>query len=337
MPRTSWKFTSVPERKLRALRQNAGTVYRQLLAQGFTPEGIEAEATDSAELRRIALISARQDGTDVPLIGVAYGGDFRAEEEYGLPQIRKALRDGDGARRVFTGEVEGRFYLGVHADAGLTSWHQDELIARRAGEAQARARREAEWRRGYEDDRKTVHQLRAGLREAGVEGSLPRTKQELRDLHCRHVRGGVPFLGVGEFHMGDTLIMLPATPVLEAALRILATSGKHLRMGGSGSPFSRSATLFDDRDLTGDTIEATRAHEDYIRRMDQKAEPIRQELRKHGFLYALNPGRRQNGKDLFWLNYSLRDPSFKQQWGWFTLPQLAELIRSNGWERRGAA
>lgn len=334
--RTRFRFTSAPERRIRAMRQTAGTVYRQLLAQGFTPASIEAEAEDFVDTRRIAIVMVAQDGSDDPVIGVQYGGDFRAEEEWGIPEISKALRDGDWKRRLFTGNVEGHFYLGLHADQGVNHWRGQEHIDTRTAEALRRARLEAEWKAKSVTRGKTAQQLRTGLRDAGVEGPLPRTKVELEDMY-RRIVGKVPErVSVGEFHYGDTLIMLPAAPVLEATLRILADAGKHLRMGGSSSPFDRGAVLFDDRDLTGETVEAMRAREDYLRRMNRKAEPIRKALAEKGFVYALTPGRRENGEDLFFLNYSPHDRRFKQQSGWFTLAQLSELHANDGWAPKAA-
>lgn len=329
-----YRFTSAPDRKLRQLRQNGGTVYRQLLARGFAPDDITAAAESNAELRSICLTVAAQDGTDVPIVGVSYGGDFRAEEEWGLPEISTALKNGDGHQRVFTGNVDGHFYFGIHADGGLAHWNGQAHVAERATEALRRSRAASQWRTSREDRFKTVAELRTDIRDAGITGALPRTKAALQELHREKVRGILALTSVGEFHYGDTLIMLPATPILEATLRILADSGKHLRMGGSSGPFSRSFTLFDERDLTGDSLESERAREDYIRRMNKKAEPVATELRRHGSLYYLGPGRREGGEDLFWLNFSPRDRQYPQQFGWYTLKQLAAMVATGAWEKK---
>lgn len=329
--RNRYKFTSKPDRTLRAMRQTAGTVYHQLLEQGFTPEDIQAAEDSRPGTRHIGLAVAYQDGSDVPMVGVSYGGDFRSEEETGLPQIHVGLKAEEHKQRVFTGEVDGHWYLGIHADRGLRHWRGQVDIDDRAATALRRAADEAQWKSGYRDGLLTVAELRTEIREAGVTGPLPRKKDELRAIHREKVRGGPAFIDVGEFHYGDTLILLPFTPVLTATLRILSESGKHLRMGGSSTPFGRGASLYDDRDLTGDNVEAARANEDYVRRMNKKAEPVRRALRTGGNLYAISPGRRKNGEDYFWLNYSPR--GHRQVFGWFTLKQLLEKHATGDWTK----
>jgi hypothetical protein len=324
-----YRFTSVPERHLRARRQEHGTLYRQLLAQGFTAEDIAAAENSRPGLRRIGLALVTQDGATDPLVGVAYGGDFRAEEEHGLPQINRGLAAGEHKKRILTGEVDGRWYLGLHADQGLHRWQPEETLARQATEAHERSAREAEWAADRRDRTLLVPQLREDIRGAGIEGPLPRTKPELQAMHRRVVRHLPEFTDVGEFHYGDTLIYLAHQPILIAALRLLADSGKHLRMGGSGSPFGTGATIYDERDLTGDQIESARARADYIARMTKKAEPLRAALNTRGQVYALTPGRIQDGVDMFYLNYSPRGHA--QQFGWYSLAQLAEHHANGTW------
>lgn len=331
MPRRpSPKFTSKPERTLRAMRQGAGTLYHQLLAQGFTADDIDAEENSFPGTRNIGLAIAAQHGSDIPLIGVAYGGDFRSEEEVGIPQIHRALAAEDHKDRVITGEVNGHWYLGIHADKGLGSWRGEERTDEHAATALRRAADTAQWNAERRLRHITVPELRTELRAAGVTGTLPRKKDDLRALHRVHVLGGDAYVSVGEFHHGDTLILLPFTPVLTAALRILSESGKHLRMGGSATPFGRGATLYDDRDLTGETVEAARANADYVRRMNQKAEPVRKALRTGGHLFALSPRNREDGEDYFHLNYSPR--GHKQAFGRFTLTELLRRHRDNDWD-----
>lgn len=328
--RLPYKFTSAPERKLRAMRQTAGMVYHQLLAQGFTHEEILAEEDSGPGTRRIGLAISSQEGSDLPLIGVSYGGDFRSEEETGIPEIAAALRNGEHASRIVTGDVEGHWFLALHADNGLHSWNPEQHLRERAETALSRSRhaaREEFWL----DKWLKVPELRDLIRGAGIDGPLPRTKTELQDILATKVRKKSVLANVGEFHFGDTLILLPARPVITATLRILAEAGKHLRMGGSSTPFGRGATLYDERDLTGDTVEQFRALEDYVRRQDQKAEPTRRALRAQGSLWALSSPTRRDGRDLFWLNFSPRH--HRQVSGWFTLFELNEKIRTGDWSK----
>lgn len=326
--RTVYKFTTESERRLREMRQSAGTVYHQLLAQGFTRDDIVAEVDSTPGTRRIGLAMNSQDGSDLPLIGVSYGGDFRSEEESGIPEIATALRNDEHASRIVTGDIEGHWFLALHADRGLDSWKPEQRLEERAEAALRRSRdvaRDEFWR----DKWLKIPELRDLIRGAGIDGPLPRKKSELQDVLTTKVRKKHVLANVGEFHFGDTLIMLPARPVITAALRILAESGKHLRMSGSSTPFGRGATLYDERDLTGDTVEQFRALEAYTRRQDQKAETTRRALRQQGSLWALSSPTRRDGRDLFWLNYSPR--GHRQVSGWFTLAELNEKLRTGDW------
>ena len=328
--RPAYKFTSVPERRLRAMRQDAGTVFHHLLAQGFTREDIEAEEDSSPGTRAIGLALSTQDGTDLPIVGISYGGDFRSEEETGIPEIAAGLKNGEHKERILTGEVGGVWYFGLHADNGLDSWRPQDRLQERAETALRRSRdaaRGEHWR----DRFLTVAELRNLISEAGIEGPLPRKKQELQDIVASMVRKQNPLSNIGEFHYGDTLIMIPARPVIAAVARILAESGKHLRMGGSSSPFGRGAVLYDERDLTGETVERFRTLEDYARRMSQKAEPTRQALRQQGYLWALSSPTHRDGRDQYWLNYSPH--GHKQVAGWFTLHELNERLRTGDWSK----
>lgn len=327
--RLPYKFTSVPERKLRAMRQTAGTVYHQLLAQGFTHDDILAEENGSPGTRQIGLTVAAQSGSKVPLIGVSYGGDYRSEEEEGIPEIVAGLR-AEEQRRIITGEVEGVWYLGLHADGGLSDWKPEERLAHTEQNALRRSRDHAKGEH-WKDEWLTVPEIRELIRGAGIDGPLPRRKEDLRHILATQVRKQHPLANIGEFHDGNTLLMIPARPVIEAALRILAESGKHLRMGGSNTPFGRGITLFDERDLTGDTVEQDRAHEDYVRRMDRKAEPTRAALRRHGHLFYLGSPRHRDGEDRFKINFYPH--GHKQLFGFFTLYELNEKIRTGDWSR----
>jgi len=302
------------------------TVYQQLLAQGFTPDDIAAEVEVTVGIRRIALLAARQDGTDEPMLGVAYGGDFRSEEEAGIPQIGRSLRELLHDDHLFTGEVEGHWYLGIHADSG--AWREGENVPARATEALRRAREEQQdapsrdrWLR--------VADLRKNLRDVGVTGPLPRTKDELLALHAEHVHGRWDIASVGEFHHGDTLILLPGRPVITAVLRILAAAGTHLRMTGPTSgPFRDGAVLIDERDWTAEHVEKIRAAAARRERLDAEAEPVRKLLRKNGRLWSLRAGDTMDRA--YWLNYSPRNA--RQVSGWFSLDELERRAREEDWD-----
>jgi len=68
-------FVATDEVAERRSRQDGGTLYHQLLAQGFSAKTSRRRPPSPSAHDAIALIAARQAGSEVPMLGVAYGGD----------------------------------------------------------------------------------------------------------------------------------------------------------------------------------------------------------------------------------------------------------------------
>lgn len=78
-------------------RQRTGkTLYATLLQQGFTDEQIRERTHAVPSLRKFTVtVFADEHGAD-PVVGVAYGGDHRYEEEHGQQKIHDLLNAGKG-------------------------------------------------------------------------------------------------------------------------------------------------------------------------------------------------------------------------------------------------
>lgn len=77
--------------RARNKRQGTETLYRKLIAEGFTDEHIRAAHTDDIRNRSYGLVIMDQPGEADPIIGVGYGGDYRSEEESGQGAISTSL------------------------------------------------------------------------------------------------------------------------------------------------------------------------------------------------------------------------------------------------------
>ncbi|MFS0885281.1 hypothetical protein [Aeromicrobium sp. 179-A 4D2 NHS] len=286
------------------------TVYQRLLALGHTREDIDAAAAEGERKRanrKIYLTVNKQNGTDEPVIGVTYTGDYRAEEEWGLAAISEKFN----GSTVNQSDIVSVVTYGAHpyfVIEAKKAWDFLDTLADRVDTAASRAISEAEWYDGYfRDYRKSVADLRAELK--GIVTPLPRKRADLLTALRVHVHGLPERVSVGEFHRGDFLVMAPADRLLTDALALLfeATETNNLRFGGSSNPFSRAVSFFDDRDLTPETVESIRASQHYNDTQMNFIADVKDQLEAKGRLYAMSPGRLAPGDrpmgDYWFINY----------------------------------
>lgn len=310
-----FSFVTEPERAVRNAHRKS-TLFATLRKQ-FSEDEILSATASGADLRSIALVSIAQEGTGEPLLGVQYGGDFRAEEEWGMRFISEALSDGSATSQA--GIFEGQYYLAFQGARGA-----NRLDSRVLTEALHRRQKPPYYAGRLRDERMTVPELRAALKDAGVEQKLPRTKRELHRLYVRIVRNVPDGVDVGEFHYGDWLVMMAHDPVLQVALQSLSERFETLSAGGGTTPFGRSLTFFDERDLTAETVEALRRHERFATEAMPQVSDVRERLKANGSLYFLGHPRLGDSSEVtYWLNYAPR--GHKQVYGWLTLSQLEEI------------
>lgn len=311
MTATTFEFVAADEQATRREYADGGnTVYARLIALGHTREAIDAAAAEGERKRgnrAIYLTVNDQDGTDEPVVGVTYTGDYRAEEEWGLAAISEKFND----PTVNQSDIVNVVTYGAHPYFIIEAkkpWDGLDSLADRVRTAAARAFSEAEWYDGYfRDYRKSVAELRAELK--GIVTPLPRKRADLLAALRVHVHGLPERVSVGEFHYGDLLVMAPADRLLTDALALLfeATETNNLRFGGSSNPFSRAVSFFDERDLTPETVNVIREAQHYHDTQMAAIADVKEQLEAKGRLYAIKPGRlnpRDKGHGHYWyINY----------------------------------
>lgn len=125
-------------------RQGTDTLYRKLLAAGFSDEDIRASHTDNIRTRAYGVVVMDQpDGSD-PIIGVGYGGDYRCEEERGQGLISERLAAEKSVQThvvnpikkitAFALEAEVERYLWRPFEEALDSVVKDAMSRRRSGQ-----------------------------------------------------------------------------------------------------------------------------------------------------------------------------------------------------------
>lgn len=312
---------------------DGNTIYQRLLALGHTREDIDAAVAEGHRKhgnRKIYLTSATQDGSDDPLVGVTYTGDYRAEEERGLGLICDRLADPDRDQSTIASIVEHNDHLYFVIEAESYHWRALDDMIDRIESAEQRASDGPYYPEYFQDQSKSVAAMRAELK--GLVTPLPRTRKELLDAIRVHVRGLPEREAIGEFHRGDWLIMAPADDLMTDALALLfdATTTNDLRFGGSSNPFSRAVSFYDDRDLTPETVEQARAAQHWHDTQMAAIADVEARLMDKGTLYAITPGRLAPGDrpmgDYWFINYypkvnKAADPRYGVS-GWMTRDEL---------------
>ena len=345
----------------RNARQLGGTVYDQLVQQ-FGLASVEKDMAEKTDLRGVSLTYINQ-AVGKPIIGIAYGGDFRSEEEYGTSEIYKALEKGKNQKDLFYRKTDDAGNVGyVVVNPQKQDYRPEEILQREWDEALRRHNQPPYGNYTREIDklefRLTTKQLRERAKAAGIK-PLPPTKQKLAQAIYRaeHSDEIIPTTqSVGEFHDGRNLIIMTDNPRMLATLDKLVEAAEHdsLRMGSSSNPFSRGAMFYDERDFSVATRNTLARAEKWEAQQMKKIEGLRERLQgdrgSRGWntnsVYAL--GRPQAGFDSV-IRYSagkdgrkVTDPAdtyyfinmsrqgHKQVSGWYNREEL-EAFASGDW------
>ena len=324
--------------KIRDQRQIDGTLYHEMLADGVTAEELEARFQERVDLRMSGLGYIKSAEGSVRAIGLSYGGDYKAEEEYGISEIAKSLRNGEYSPDdvVFHTE-DGMSFLTVRG-ARTSPWTKNPVTMANADRAEAEARRRFDGYAPYEYTKskwqlrdKPIAELRAELKGKIV--PLPKTKERVIDeiLKLRFPDGGAGLRtpAVGEFQNGTALAIATKDPLEAKMMKKLKEShdSGNLRLGNTTNPFGGGVAFYDDRDLTREhksslirAEEASKASKAYI------AE-TKNDMRKFGSVFAVSPRVDENLKDVressYWLNFSPNGHS--QIFGFFNKTQLDRM------------
>lgn len=320
---------------VRDARQENGTIYHEFLAEGVTAEELEERFNEETNLRQGGLSYVRTEEGAVRAIGLSYGGDYKAEEEYGAAAIGKALRNGDfGPDDVLLYTEGDTTFLAVRGERGY-GWTNDpktnELVAREAEKAKKRYDEYVPYEQSdlrWKLRRLPMAELRAELKGKVV--PLPKSKDEaISEVIKLRSEKTYRTPAMGEFQTGKALVIATKDPVEAKMMQKLKEShdGGNLRLGNSANPFSRGVSFYDDRDLTREhksdlirTEEAMKSSTAYI--ADTKTK-----LSANGSLFAVSPRVDGDLKDVrdstYWLNLSPRN--HKQIFGSFNKEQLERI------------
>lgn len=301
---------------------------------------------DSPRPREVGIITI--DTPDGPVRGLTYIADFRAEEEYGSGELRRAFTAASdpasfshriaaldpgfrpsGNRRQADFVEVGQDYVALNILPGARG--QDRQI----DQARTHIRTQAPWVREdaqrWRYERMTVAKLHqvAAEREISIP---PRTrKAELVDLISAATAVQRPNIHPAWFHYGDVLVLPRGTDDEFGEMvekMIDAASTGNLIVGGVGrSTFGRGLSLLDGRDL-GDTTRE-QIIDDHLVYLDRMAElePVKDELTRRGFRWYFlgNPSVLNTGDGTtcvrYWLN-GMGGYGRPQPYGWYTVEEL---------------
>ena len=335
----------------RAERQATATIYARLLQRGYTREQLDEVWHERRSALRSIHLTYYQDefGSD-PVVGIAYTGDFRSEEESGIRDLASLLEKGE-RQDYFCAAVTVQ---GLRCYAVLTNSYLGNAFTTSLSEAYRRHREP------YVDKRDcwrlTVKQMREALK--GLVRPLPSGREATERAYLRHVKGQVfsDTESVGEFHNGRALVLATTDALLVEVLEMLfedTVQANALRLGASSNPFSSGAMFYDERDVSVEEL-ARQAEEQrlYDERLEAASSTI-EKLRSAGSLYAIKPaylesaaGRNDEEPGVYYfINfYYPYDSSIepKSVFGWFTVGELeliaakdADFLRDYQEKRRG--
>lgn len=267
-------------------RRKHTSIYDHLIQRGYTDEQIrESLERGNDSMRSIGLTQVKDDNSETPVLGLAYSGDYRYEEEAGLGALGKKL---DAYRKqkdfIFTVPVGASYGLAVVVEHGqnLEAVYERALV-----------RHEAVVPSKYTFVRETVKDMQSKLRSAGVK-PIPTKREEVERLYLETFEG-VTYTShhsIGEFHYGDVLVMMTADPIILAVMEALEAAAKDnaVSLGSSANPFSRGVALYDVRDLSIETVKAMKEADRWAEARMKDAEAAQSELKSNGHLYAIRPG-----------------------------------------------
>lgn len=290
------------------------------------------------------------DTPDGPMVTIGYHCDFRAEEEWGVSDLRKVLLNASAPksfqrtqatknpeyravkRRSQSEYVRvGEDYLAIHTEA--EPYRPERQLAealRYIRETGPSARRRVG---PWEFRNLTVAELRAEIRRRGLSAPSKARKDDLVTLLLEQSPVIRPDIYPAWFHYGDVLVLPRGTgDTFGAAVEKLidAITAGTLSVGGLGSvsPFGTGLTLYDERDLGPVSRKQISDDNDWYWSQMAALDPVKDELRSRGFdWYALGNPRlaERDGTEevVYWINghggYGVPQP-----FGWYTAAELLD-------------
>lgn len=340
------KHVTEADKRIRALandmamrdeRQKDGTLLSQFLSEGVTEADLEARFQEEGNTRQANVSYMDPAEGDARVIGLTYGGDFKAEEEYGMAAIAKSLRSGeygpDDVLFYTRGDATVLAIRGENEFGWTSTPSENDTVVRAEEEALRRYRDYYPWnnnklRWSLED--KKLPELKADFKKAYPDRPYPKYKTEIiMDLIRSTSNEDLRTPAMGEFQNGRALVIVTKDPLeakMMAKLKKSHNAGA-LRVGSSSNPFSRGSLFYDDRDLSSGVKKNQIRNEEAVKSAKAYIAETRSNLESQGRVYAVSPDVPDGAKDIresrFWLN--LAPSGRKQVFGWFTKDQLDRM------------
>lgn len=284
-----------------------------------------------------------------PIAGIVHQCDYRAEEEYGVGDIRRAITGSD--IRQFCMTESGRHHAATFSDVRglvLTSrpldkpeflWGEPlhgDFQSWDYGRAWGSA---LPWTRRLDQVANTwmsMAELRNTARTLGIK-PLPRSKADIVEAILIHPDAGhqLPDLWPGIFDSSGTTLVLRAEGET-LTCRVIAKLADAIRVGtlgiGSASgPFHTGSFYYDTRDETPGLIQERTERFDWHDARMAELKPVKQTLEARGHRwYALGspsviaPKGKTEREVHYWLNGTSHPRYGGQPYGWYTLQELLD-------------
>lgn len=279
-----------------------------------------------------------------PIAGLVYQTDYKAEEEYGVGELRKAITSADPRRFVMTDtaidniavfdDVNGMVLSTRRLLVQTMKWG-DPLngeasnpwytrYAERWNERVGRTRALCD----VADPWMKMDKLRAVARDLGI-SPLPRRKNDLVAAIHNHPRvtEKTPDVWPAWFANGKELVLRADGDTMCARIMrklIDAVTCGTLAIGNASGPFSTGLFFYDARDETPELVEEREARFDWHDARMAELEPVAEALKADGIRwFALGRPTEINGQIKYWLNGSSTH-KYPQPYGWYTLQELAD-------------
>lgn len=261
------------------------TIYERLLGLGYSHEQmVEAQAKYSSPRRFSLVMSIPEDET--PIVGTGYTCDYRAEEEWGIADLQKSfgLKDHDYTM-THVGRDHWATFEGIPSLILSTKWGLEPVatwghdIDRKNGDVALHGSKDTDGQRwgSYDlffesdlayaqefdrlDEWKTMDEIRAAAKEAGITGPFPRKKADLLSMVRSHplyvAQAKSPNVWPGWFNDGKTLVLRADRGIVADTLKMLAEAAENetLSFGGGSQVFGSGLSLYDGMDV-GPKLEA---------------------------------------------------------------------------------
>ena len=328
------------------------TIYDNLLTMGYIDEEIRAATNVHPETR--AFTVTLYDSADGPIVGLSYMNDYRAEEEWGVDSLTKAITGEDRWHPFILKGKEAHFaqFTNVYGASLVLSerpmnkplvWGEPIFRLSDVDERSPllRADYAAWWEnavshtQGLPDARLLVYKSMVALRELAAEVGIEKPAKTKAPLVAQIVAASVPKAPnrwPGYFHTGKVMVLRADTGIVADVLNLLHVAAMERTLGfgaGGFGPFGSGMTLYDGADIGPLYHRELWEHMKFVKKHERKLVPVRKKLEAAGwrFYFLGNPTTLDTGDGQmvvrYWMNSASDGPAGgKQVTGWFTLAQL---------------